>query len=77
MENGWIGRGYVTGANNRAYCGEVPLDSITGLLGINLAGIPGAEYYRGFALVTLINVILVLVHVVIFPVVIYQVMKWL
>ena len=44
----------------------LPLGFITGLLGINVGGIPGAEYHWGFALVTLMIVILVVVQVVIF-----------
>ncbi len=44
----------------------LPLGFLTGLLGINVGGIPGAEYHWGFALVTLMIVILVIVQVVIF-----------
>ena len=44
----------------------LPLGFLTGLLGINVGGIPGAEYHWGFALVTLMIVILVVVQVVIF-----------
>jgi zinc transporter len=46
----------------------LPLGFITGLLGINVGGIPGAEYHWGFALVSLIIVILVLVQVVVFKI---------
>jgi zinc transporter len=44
----------------------LPLGFITGLLGINVGGIPSAEYHWGFALVTLMIVILVVMQVVIF-----------
>ncbi len=50
----------------------LPLGFLTGLLGINVGGIPGAEYHWGFALVTLMIVILVIVQVVIF-----RIKKWM
>jgi zinc transporter len=48
------------------------LGFITGLLGTNVGGIPGAQYHWGFVLVSLIIVILVFVQVVIF-----KIKKWM
>jgi zinc transporter len=50
----------------------LPLGFLTGLLGINVGGIPGAEYHWGFTLVTLMIVILVVVQVVLF-----RIKKWI
>jgi zinc transporter len=50
----------------------LPLGFLTGLLGINVGGIPGSEYHWGFALVTVMIFILVVVQVVIF-----KIKKWL
>lgn len=50
----------------------LPLGFLTGLLGINVGGIPGAEYHWGFALVSIMIVVLVVVQIVIF-----KIKKWM
>ncbi|GAG51715.1 unnamed protein product, partial [marine sediment metagenome] len=44
----------------------LPLGFFTGLLGINVGGIPGAEYKAGFAIFCLLLVGLVIAEIVIF-----------
>lgn len=44
----------------------LPLGFLTGLLGINVGGIPGAEYHWGFAIVTSIMLLIVFIQFFIF-----------
>jgi len=44
----------------------LPLGFLTGLLGINVGGIPGAEYKAGFAIFCLLLVGLIIAEVIIF-----------
>ncbi len=41
----------------------IPLGFITGLLGINVAGIPGSEHRHGFLIVCILLVIIMVVHI--------------
>jgi len=50
----------------------LPLGFVTGLLGINVGGIPGATYHWGFAVVSFI-----LIAVIITQVVVFRIKKWL
>lgn len=58
--------------NNRMYVLSIiaaiflPLGFLTGLLGINLGGIPGAEYKAGFAIFCLVLVVVLVAEIVIF-----------
>ena len=44
----------------------LPLGFITGLLGINVAGIPGAEFAYGFVIVCLLLLLLVFIQIGLF-----------
>lgn len=44
----------------------LPLGFLTGLLGINVGGIPGAEYHWGFAIVSIVMLSLVIVQFFVF-----------
>jgi len=44
----------------------LPLGFLTGLLGVNVAGIPGTEYKAAFAVVCLLLVVLVIVEIAVF-----------
>jgi zinc transporter len=44
----------------------LPLGFLTGLLGINVGGIPGAEYKAGFAIFCLLLVVVIVAEIVIF-----------
>ena len=44
----------------------LPLGFLTGLLGINVGGIPGAEYEASFAIFSTFLVVLVIIELIIF-----------